>query len=152
MQVDASGHMIAIEPTIVPFGLVPLSGDFDSLKLLPLSTPLSREYIGTFHIDLSLSQSGTSDPFQLALSSFPGTALISNVSYESDQSAHLSLTGVTLPDGTSLASAGYGVSFASGLLSDPSQVPEPTSLACWALAGLGACRLIRRRGSRPPIK
>jgi hypothetical protein len=154
MRLDANGQAISIQPSGVYAyggGPAPMSGNFDTLKLLPTSNSSPYDYIGTFHIDLPLSGSGTSDPFQLALSSLPNTGLYSNGGYYADQSARLALTGVTLPDGTSLATAGYGVSFASGLLGGPSPVPEPTSLACWALTALGACWLIRHRKSRPAL-
>jgi hypothetical protein len=151
MRVDANGQSITINPVGSGYnngGPAPMSGNFDSLKLLPSSNLSPYEYVGTFHIDVPLSPSGTSAPLQLALSSLPNTGLYSNGGFYSDQSAQLALTGVTLPDGTSLAAAGYGVSFASGLLEQPRPVPEPASLACWALSALGACRLIRHRTTR----
>jgi hypothetical protein len=150
MSVDANGKTIAITPSYessVGGGPVPMSGDFDSLKLLPTSNSTPYEYVGTFHVDLPLGQSGTSDPFHLALSAMPNTGLASNGGYYADQSGQLALTGVTLPDGTSLSSAGYGVSFASGLMGESTSVPEPTSVACWTLTALVACGLIRRRAA-----
>jgi hypothetical protein len=154
MRVNANGQEITIEPAGVYSyggGPVPMSGNFDSLTLLPTSNSSPYEYSGTFHFDLPLSKSGTSDPFQLVLTSLPNTGLYSNGGFYADQSARLALTGVTLPDGTSLAAAGYGVSSASGLLGEPSPVPEPTSLASWSLTALGACWLIRHRTARPAV-
>ncbi|QEH31581.1 hypothetical protein OJF2_00460 [Aquisphaera giovannonii] len=148
LQVDANGRSIAIRPTGWIYGPPEnrVTGEFDSLTA---SKSAADQYVGTFHIDLALNPSGVSDPFHLSLSSLPNVGLMRNGGYYSDQWASLALTGVTLPDGSPLAAAGYGVSFASGLLVDPSPVPEPASLACWALVALGASRVIRS-GRREP--
>lgn len=60
----------------------------------------------------------------------------------------VSLSGLTLADGTTPESAGYTVTFASGLLSPnlaPNPVPEPSSLA---LIGLGAASFVAWRRRR----
>ena len=51
---------------------------------------------------------------------------------------------ITLPDGTSATSAGYAVSFDSGL-SWPQPVPEPLPAAAWAIVGLAGAFIARRR-------
>ena len=105
----------------------------------------------TFHIDLPLSGTGLSAPFNLSLALNPqvGAAFEQPTMY--DLTGNLALTSVTLPDGiTTLASLGDSISFASGLTPpDPNPVPEPASLLGWALAFVATCRRVR---SRRPCK
>ncbi|WP_206107592.1 hypothetical protein [Paludisphaera rhizosphaerae] len=151
MQVDANGRTITISPVTSysssdGYSTLRVGGEFDSLSISPDIPPESGTYfyLGKFHIDVALDGSGVSDPFNLSLSSLPRTGLFKNLGFFSYQWASLALTGVTLPDGTSLADAGYDVSFASGLIIDEAAVPEPASAACWSLAALGSYWLIRR--------
>jgi hypothetical protein len=67
---------------------------------------------------------------------------ISTSSYNS--SISLSLTGVTLPDGTPLTAAGYGVSFASGMALPEQPVPEPATFVVWGLLAVAAFTLRHR--------
>ncbi len=66
-------------PTAVPSG-------FDSV-----TTAANGQSTGTLHVDLPLSASGISDPFQLKLESHPGTDLESNAPLQVDHNAILSL-------------------------------------------------------------
>jgi hypothetical protein len=95
---------------------------------------------GAFHIDLPIHTNGVSDPFSLSLSTDVGEGLTSNEFLQNSLSdLVLSLKDVTLPDGTSLTDAGYGVSFASGMeWPQPHAVPEPASVAMWAGLALAA--------------
>ncbi|HEX8200545.1 MAG TPA: hypothetical protein VF590_08655 [Isosphaeraceae bacterium] len=104
----------------------------------------------TFHLDLPVNASGDSAPFSLGLESNLSLGIQSNANiFAEHRDFTVSLTDVTLPDGTPLASRGYAVSFASGL-PWPAAVPEPASLAGWglvaALAG-AAARSRRRMGA-----
>jgi hypothetical protein len=125
------------------------SSAFDSVTTFPPSLiafpdPRDNRYqtIGTFHLDLPLSASGVSAPFNLMLALPLTTGVFPMYSILEAQSAVLALTDVTLPDGTALISKGYGVTFESGM---PSPVPEPTSLACWGLVASAAGWVGRRR-------
>lgn len=130
------------------------SSAFDSVTTYPASAtaiptldPVTKlpgviRSIGTFHLDLPLSASGVSDPFHLTLESRLSTGLAQSSAIKIYHNAVLALTDVTLPDGTSLISKGYGVTFESGM---PSPVPEPTSLACWGLVASAAGWVGRRR-------
>lgn len=154
MRVDANGRTITISPvgnssSSDGYSAMRVGGEFDSLTISPSSTFIGSPsgtyfYVGKFHIDVALDKSGVSDPFDLSLSSFPKTGLFRNLGFFSYQWASLALSGVTLPDGTSLTDAGHDVSFASGLIIEEAAVPEPASLTCWSLAALGSCWLIRR--------
>lgn len=115
--------------------LVVGSGSFSTLK-------------DTFHVDLHLDQLGRSDPFSLSLYLAPPIGLFSNQRVSvTDMMGNLALIGVTLPDGTSLASIGASVSFDSGLpWANP--VPEPASVLAWGTASAVAAAMAIRR-SRP---
>ena len=102
---------------------------------------------GTFHLDLPLSATGTSQQFSLGLTSdldlfkvlysWPGTLQLP---------MSLSLTGIYLPDGTPIAAAGDSVTFDSGLPPPiVAPVPEPTSVAAWCLLAAGAAMKLHRR-------
>lgn len=100
---------------------------------------------GAFDITLALHPNGVSDPFSLSVSS--GQSVQPNwwtLSIYSESSISLSLTGVTLPDGTPLTAAGYGVSFASGLTLPVQPVPEPGAFVVWGLLAAVGLTLRRR--------
>jgi len=102
---------------------------------------------GSFHLDLPLSLSGTSQLFSLALES-DLVGVMRFVPSTVRESMSLSLTGILLPDGTPISSEGYNVSFESGLPPPVTPVPEPTAWAVWCiLAAFGAT--IYRRCSHP---
>jgi hypothetical protein len=106
---------------------------------------------GTFTINLALHPDGVSDPFSVSLLNgqtvgpVDWTYMLSNKS-----SISLSLTAVTLPDGTSLTADGYGVSFASGLTLPEQPVPEPATFVVWGLLGAAALS-VRHRVLTPRI-
>ena len=104
----------------------------------------------TFHIDLPLSKSGLSAPFSLGLQLSPSVGLVNGegISY-TGLTGNLALTGVTLPDGTSLAALGDSVSFESGLHL-PGAVPEPASLLVWGLIAATAGMMAVRRARLAP--
>src|SRR5208283_2921186 len=66
-----------------------------------------QHYTATFNINLALHPDGVSDPFSLSLQT--GRSIQPNTMFNwySGDSVSLSLTGVTLPDGTPLTAAGY---------------------------------------------
>lgn len=99
--------------------------------------------VGTFHIDLPVDSAGESGPFSLSLTATSRASAMSNWGAKTSQDATLSLDGLTFADGTSLASKGYGVSFASGL--EFQTVPEPTSVALWSFITIGGALVARRR-------
>jgi hypothetical protein len=136
-----------------------LTPTVDGKELDGWSTPVTgygttNTRTDTFHLDLPLSTSGHSDPFSLGLQLSPYVGLLSNGAYRYDGlTANLALAGVTLPDGTSLASLGDSVSFDSGLPAPdlaPEPVPEPESLLIWGLtiAAAGATAVRRSRVAR----
>jgi hypothetical protein len=100
-----------------------------------------------FHVDVPLSASGVStSSFSVVLSDwFPG--LPSNLSTSINDALSVSLTGIYLPDGTSLTADGYSVTFHSAagpIRLEP--VPEPATWAAWGvIAAYGAWTLRRRR-------
>jgi hypothetical protein len=118
-------------------------------KLIQLQTPQGMStgpQVGTFNIKLALHSDGVSDPFSLSVSSNQYVA--ANWWTQSwaltPSSISLSLTGVTLPDGTPLSSAGYAVTFASGMTLPEQPVPEPAALVAWTLLAIGALSVRRR--------
>ena len=119
----------------------PLGGDLGGVKLQPYWLG-STGYLqtGTFNITLALHPNGVSDPFSLSVSSVGSSSPLVDALYTSSYSSSisLSLTGVTLPDGTSLTAAGYGVSFASGMALPEQSVPEPATFVVWGLLATAA--------------
>ncbi len=114
------------------------AGDLGGVKLQPAD---NYQQTGTFNIALALHPNGVSDPFSLSVSSigYPAAAsAISSMDYTSFIS--LSLTGVTLPDGTSLTAAGYSATFASGM----QPVPEPATFVVWGLLAAAAVTVRHR--------
>lgn len=100
---------------------------------------------GTFDVKLALHPDGVSDPFSLTVTS--GQSVQPNwwtSSVNSVNSISLSLTGVTLPDGTPLSAVGYGVSFASGMILPEQPVPEPATYVVWGLLTLAAVTVRHR--------
>lgn len=109
------------------------------------STNWQTQLTNTFHIDLSLSQSGLSAPLSLGLQLTPTMGLYSNSPVEfSGLTANIALTSVTLPDGTPLSALGDLVSFESGLAA-PTAAPEPASLLVWGLVATAGAAAVRRR-------
>ena len=100
---------------------------------------------GNFHIDLSLSPSGVSQPFGLALASNLPVMLYMGQSLTNSNFMSVSLAGITLPDGSSLDSQGYSVNFQSGLPYDPNPVPEPATWVMWGLVAAGYGLRVQRR-------
>jgi hypothetical protein len=99
----------------------------------------------SFHIDLPVSSSGLSAPFNLSLALNPPVGLNRDTPTIFDGLAgNLALTSVTLPDGTILSSLGDSVSFESGL-GVPDAVPEPASLLAWGLGLAGVVAWKTRR-------
>jgi hypothetical protein len=121
---------------------LPGGGEVGGVKLQPIDSELHHQ-TGTFNIALALHPNGVSDPFSLSVSSIGSPAANLNtfgaLSYAS--SISLSLTGVTLPDGTPLTAAGYGGSFASGMALP---VPEPATFVVWGLLAVAAVTLRHR--------
>jgi hypothetical protein len=100
---------------------------------------VDQDHTGTFDIKLALHPNGVSDPFSLSVSVSRATEWSTMYSvFDSGDKLSLSLTGVTLPDGTPLTAAGYGVSFASGLTLPEQPVPEPATFVLWGLLAAGA--------------
>lgn len=129
------------------------ASDFDSLTDRQ-SVLVDNRYVnlkvGTFHIDLPVNASGVSDPFSLSLKATTNLYAESNSGASSALLGTLSLDSVTLPDGTLLADKGYGVAFASGMTGltsqvSPQPVPEPASVAMWAVVAAAGIGLVRRR-------
>jgi len=116
--------------------------DFDKVTKNPYNPDPT---VGTFHLDLPVNKSGVSAPFSLSLAAATAIFTDSNTSLDSFHRDVLGLTGVTFTDGTSLTAKGYGVSFASGLLSSPQPVPEPTSVALWSVVALAGAWIARQR-------
>jgi len=122
------------------------------VKLQP-SSPDGNQ-TGTLNITLALHPNGVSDPFSLSVSSIgsssPLVDALSTSSYSS--SISLSLTGVTLPDGTPLSAAGYSASFASGMALPEQPVPEPATVVVWGLLAAAALtfrhRVVTSRAGR----
>jgi hypothetical protein len=102
---------------------------------------------GTFDLKLALHPDGVSDPFSLSLSSgqYVSPHSMGYLGYWTSTMS-LSLTGVTLPDGTPLTSDGYGTTFASGLTLPEQPVPEPAAWFVWSL--LAGSVVVLRRGHR----
>ncbi len=100
--------------------------------------------VGTLHLDLSVDESGLSDPFSLSLEAQSSAFSNSGTGLFNYHSNRLSLTGVTLTDGRSLGALGYGVSFISGLPS-PEPVPEPASVALWSIVAIAGVAVARHR-------
>lgn len=136
------------------------ASDFDTLADDPDRTALNwrqlSNKVGTFHIDLPVNANGVSDPFSLRLSTstkiWTDQNDTNNFLFGGIQGV-LSLDSVTLPDGTSLAEKGYGVAFASGLAGLPSApsprpIPEPATVATWALVAAAGLGLARKRAGR----
>ena len=125
-----------------PLGVAGGGGDLGGVKLQPVDF-LGGHQTGTLNITLALHPNGVSDPFSLSVSSigssWPLVFTISNSSYNS--SIGLSLTGVTLPDGTPLSAVGYSASFASGMALP---VPEPATFVVWGLLAVAAFTLRHR--------
>ncbi len=121
-----------------------VAGDLGGVKLQP-SSPDGNQ-TGTLNITLALHPNGVSDPFSLSVSSIgsssPLVDALSTSSYSSLIS--LSLTGVTLPDGTPLTAAGYSASFASGMALPEQPVPEPATFVVWGLLAVAAFTLRHR--------
>lgn len=103
----------------------------------------------TFHLDLPLDKLGVSVPFSLGLHLWPVADVERNApNHFAGLLGNLALTGVTLPDGSSLSSVGDTFAFESGL-GAPAPVPEPASLAAWGLiAGIAGAAAARRRSAR----
>ena len=99
---------------------------------------------GMVHIDLPLSAAGVSNPFSVGISSQLPSMLNGRNVTNLDQ-VSLSLVGITLPDGTPLEAKGYSVSFESGVISPPTQTPEPATLAIWGLTAVCAGLIHYRR-------
>lgn len=120
-------------------GLGGVVGDLGGVKLQPPDSP-SYHQTGTFNIALALHPNGVSDPFSLSVSSSFGSSLYNGYEYgwRSGSSISLSLTGVTLPDGTPLTAAGYGGAFASGMALPEQSVPEPATFVVWGLLAVAA--------------
>jgi hypothetical protein len=143
--------------TNLSYGINPFGGPYtnnnglvDSSTLVPSSDGSPTTLKESFHLDLALSKSGISDPFNLRLQLMPPVGLFSNTGYSyTGLAGNLALTSVTLPDGTSLSSVGDSVSFESGL-AWPNVVPEPSSLIVWGLiaVAIGATAVGRSRSVR----
>jgi len=121
-----------------------VAGDLGGVKFQP-SSPDGNQ-TGTLNITLALHPNGVSDPFSLSVSSIgsssPLVDALSTSSYSS--SISLSLTGVTLPDGTPLTAAGYSASFASVMALPEQPVPEPATFVVWGLLAVAAFTLRHR--------
>ncbi len=114
------------------------------LKFQPAYTGWSypdQHHTATFDINLALHPDGVSDPFSLSLSTarFIYTPpFLGGSVWSSGDTIAVSLTGVTLPDGTPLSAAGYSASFASGMALPEQPVPEPATFVVWGLLAVGA--------------
>lgn len=100
--------------------------------------------VATLHLDLAVDNSGLSEPFSLSLAAQSSAFSNSSSGLSNFHSNRLSLTGITLADGTSLGSLGYGVTFVSGL-TPPTPVPEPASIALWSLIAIVGVAVARHR-------
>jgi hypothetical protein len=132
-----------------PVMLLPAAGSVLQTGEQPAQVQANGSLTATFHLDVPLSSAGVSlTPFAVALSAqFPG--LMPNMPASISDAMSVSLTGIDLPDGSSLAANGYNVSFNS--VAGPIQfetVPEPATWACWAvITAFGALKLRSRRRS-----
>jgi hypothetical protein len=149
LSVGINGNDVNLTP-VVPGGrpLALAGGNLGGVDLQAASSPFWHQ-TGTFNIALALHPNGVSDPFSLSVSSIgsPTAGLDQGTMPLGYSSAiSLSLTGVTLPDGTPLSAGGYGASFASGMPLPEQPVPEPQSIALWGLL-VAAVVTIRRRAS-----
>jgi hypothetical protein len=109
----------------------------------PVQIQANGSLTGSFHLDIPLSALGTSQQFGLAI----GSDLAGLGTTQTD-SETLSLTGVYLPNGTPISADGLNVSFESGLPPVVEPVPEPGTMAVWALMAGGGALFIHRRKSR----
>ncbi len=117
-----------------------LGGNVGGVNLQPSSPDYHQT--GTFNITLALHPNGVSDPFSLSVSSIGSSWPLVSAMYTSSfsSSISLSLTGVTLPDGTPLTASGDTVSFASGMTLPEQSVPEPATVVVWGLLAAAALR------------
>lgn len=126
---------------------LPAAGSVMQFGEAPAKTQSNGSLTASFHLNVPLSSSGVSiSPFALGLSAaFPG--ILNNSASSINDAMSVSLTGIYLPDGTSLTADGYGVTFHS--VAGPIQfetVPEPATWTAWSvIAGFGALMLRHRR-------
>ena len=114
-----------------------------------LSGAQSSSQTATFDIKLGLNAAGVSDPFSVGLSSSQAVQPVTIPVNLPPSSLALSLTGVTLPDGSPLSAGGYSVTFASGLTLAPQAVPEPATLAIWvSIAAIAVTSRLRASATR----
>jgi len=112
----------------------------DSFTHVHIGNSYGQGVEAAFHLDLPINANGVSSPFSVSLLADVANRLVPNegvASYLKD--VNLSLSDITLPDGTPLTDAGYGVTFASGMAwPQPNAVPEPASIAVWAGLAMAA--------------
>src|SRR5579883_693766 len=121
-----------------PVMLLPQAGSVLQDGEAPAQTQPNGSLTASAHLDVPLASTGVSTrTFAVGLTSlFPG--IQSNTASSINDAMSVSLTGIDLPDGTSLTADGYTVSFhsAAGPIAFET-VPEPATWTVWGV--LAAC-------------
>jgi hypothetical protein len=133
-----------------PVILLPPAGSIIQNGEPPAQTQSNGSLSASVHLDVPLSPSGvSSSTFAVGMSAwFPG--MNNNMASSIHDAMSVSLTGIYLPDGTSLTADGYTVSFqsAAGPIAFET-VPEPATWTVWGgLAAFGALTHRRRHRAR----
>jgi hypothetical protein len=129
-----------------PLMLLPAAGSIIKYAEPPAQMQADGTLTASFHLDVPLSSSGVSaSPFAISM-----VEMLPGITNSAATSLHdkisVSLTGIDLPDGTPLLTAGYSVTFNSvpGPLAIET-APEPATWATWGvMAAVGALMLRRR--------